>query len=98
MATMMKSHFDAAQKQICLDFMSCDEDGIGSLYQIRKKIKYVITIPGVERRVYAPNAKAAESAFMRHGIDFSMWQIYRYFKRGGTEEEPKLMGATIRKA
>ena len=99
MATLMKSSFDSQRNEICLDFMSSDEDGIGSLYEIRKKIKYIVTVPGVERRIYCPNAKTVATALKRHGIEFTMWQLYRYLKRPSDAEavEPKLMGATVTK-
>ena len=81
-----------------MDFMSRDEDGIGSLYEMRKRIKYIVKIPGLDKRIYCPTMSAVESALQRHGIVYSKWQLYRHFKRTDDFDEPKLQGAIIMKA
>jgi len=96
--SIMKSRYDLEEKEICMDFLSCDEDGIGKVYEIRKRIKYIVKIPGVEKRIYCPTMTTVESSLKRHGILYSKWQLYRLLKRDNNLDEPKLQGALITKA
>ena len=87
--------YDDETKKICVDTLACDQ---GELYALKKRIKYVVHVPNKETPIYCPSAEAVESCLDRHGIKFSMWQLYRHLKRAPGYVEPKLRGARVRRA
>ena len=81
MAALVRAHVDVEQKQIQLTFLDCRDE---QLYQVTKKIKYVVkNLPGRRDVVHCPTGDSVSTVLKEHGIVMSKWQIYRYIRNGG---------------
>jgi hypothetical protein len=75
-------------------------------YQIKKKAKFKVTIPGRDAPIYCHNATGVSIALKEHGRNYSVTNVYNLFwRRKGSDEDvykrhrskKKLNGATIEK-
>jgi len=81
--TLVRAHVDLPKKRIELTFLRSDENE-EVLYQVNKKIKYIIRhLPGREDVVHCPCADTVSTVLLEYGIRMSKWQIYRYLRNGG---------------
>ena len=90
---------------ITLTNMRFDDDG-AYIYQIKKKAKYKLTIPGREVPIYCHNASSVSIALKEYGRKYTISDVYNLFwRRKGCAEDvykkhrsiKRLNGATIEK-
>ena len=76
------------------------------VYQIKKKAKFKVTIPGRDAPIYCHNATGVSIALKEHGRNYSVTNVYNLFwRRKGSDEDvykrhrskKRLNGATIEK-
>jgi len=81
--TLVRANVDLFKRRIELTFLRNDENE-EVLYQVNKKIKYVIkNLPGRNDVVHCPCAGTVSTVLDEYGIKMSKWQIYRYLRNGG---------------
>jgi hypothetical protein len=90
---------------ITLTNMGFDNDGM-YVYQIKKKAKFKLTIPGRDVPIYCHNASGVSTALKEYGRNYSVTDVYNLFwRRKGSDEDvykkhrskKRLNGATIEK-
>jgi hypothetical protein len=99
------SYINPENHMVTLTNVGFDNDGM-YVYQIKKKAKFKVTIPGRDAPIYCHNATGVSIALKEHGRNYSVTNVYNLFwRRKGSDEDvykrhrskKKLNGATIEK-
>ena len=96
---LLNATIDREKNQIVLTQMRFEDDG-PVLYEIRKKIKYLVRIPGRSEPITCPNAQSCSTVLREHNRDFSKYDVYNLLAENRAVKGRniiRLRGATIEK-
>jgi len=96
---VLNATVDHERNQIVLTQLRFGNDG-PVLYEIRKKIKYIVQIPGRTEPITCPNAQSCSTVLKEHGREFSKYDVYNLLATNRAEKGRniiRLRGATIQK-
>ena len=82
--TLLNAEVKDDAKQISLSFLK-EGNSYKTYIPIMRKIKYKVYLPGDDEPIYCSTVNSVAACLKANGIDKSMWQVYRFMKRTGTD-------------